>query len=91
MATVYVDRLPPGWFVLDVMRAQRGHTRDWVALLDDRDPDAPQPLQQDRKSAWLRIPGKHRDRDAACDRLEAMVGNSTHCLRISRFEPRAGV
>ena len=85
MATEYVDRLPPGWFVLDVMRAHRGHTRDWVALLVDWDPDAPRvgppPGSQ---SAWLRIPGKHRNRDAACDRLEAIVASHPEKARARR-------
>jgi hypothetical protein len=32
-----LDRPPPGWFVLDVMRKSR--TWDWVALMLDVDPE----------------------------------------------------
>jgi len=34
----YLDRLPAGWFVLDVMR-QKSRGCDWVALAVDVDPD----------------------------------------------------
>src|SRR5215212_3469283 len=33
-----LDRPPPGWFVLDVMRSESGK-RDWVALMVDVAPD----------------------------------------------------
>ena len=34
----YLDRLEPGWFLLDVMRAKAGE-QNWVALMIDVDPD----------------------------------------------------
>jgi hypothetical protein len=37
-AIEYLDRLPPGWFALDVMRSE-ARKRDWVALLADVHPD----------------------------------------------------
>jgi hypothetical protein len=38
MTTEYLDRMEPGWFALDVMKA-KARGRDWVALLIDIDPD----------------------------------------------------
>ena len=36
-----LDRPPAGWFVAAVMKAGRGRTWDWVALMIDIDPTAP--------------------------------------------------
>jgi hypothetical protein len=72
----YLDHLPAGWFVLDVMRA-KGRTRDWVALAIDADPDDYRAYRiHTVRQAWVRIPGKYRNRDAACDALEAMIASS---------------
>jgi hypothetical protein len=64
------DRPPPGWFVLDVMRV-KSRSWDWTALMIDCDPDDHQKGRR-ANACWVRIPGKHRNRDAACDMLEAM-------------------
>jgi hypothetical protein len=37
-AKEYLDRPPPGWFVLEIMQ-QRLRGRDWVALVIDVDPE----------------------------------------------------
>lgn len=39
MTIEYLDRPPPGWFVLDVMKAKSTRKWDWVALMVDVDPD----------------------------------------------------
>jgi hypothetical protein len=72
-AIEYLDRLPPGWFALHVMRGERKW--DWVALVVDFDPDDPNYIgpPANAHDAWVRIPGKHRDRDAAWDALEQMM------------------
>jgi hypothetical protein len=66
----YVERPPPGWFVLDVMR-KKARSRDWVALLVDVDPGDPGAVPN--ASCWFAIPGKHRDSDAAWETLETMM------------------
>jgi hypothetical protein len=72
-AIEYLDRPPPGWFVLDVMKRQSWKW-DWCALLIDVDPDTDKFKHcYNCKTAWLRIPGKHRNRDAAWDALEALL------------------
>ena len=72
MPTEYLDRPPPGWFVLDVMRA-KARSRHWTALMLDVDPDNhPKQWPPDMRSAFVRIPGKHQNRDAAWDALEDM-------------------
>jgi hypothetical protein len=85
MTTIeYLDRPPAGWFVLDVMPEHERDVmpcqrkRDWVALMIDADPDElkrnPCPWAYRRaREAWLRIPGKHRTRDAAWGRLQDML------------------
>jgi hypothetical protein len=35
----YLDRVPPGWFVLDVMQAGKRKRVHWAALIIDVDPD----------------------------------------------------
>jgi hypothetical protein len=77
----YLDQPPPGWFVLDVMPAKEGRTRDWVALMVDVHPDeyaaavrsafrrwdGVDKLEVAVRECWLRVPGKYKDRDAAWD------------------------
>jgi len=38
MTVEYLDRLEPGWFVLDVMQA-KAREKNWLALMIDVDPD----------------------------------------------------
>ena len=60
-----------GWYILEVMRKDRGGRNDWVALLVDVDPDADddyQPVQ----SHWLDL-GRHKTRDDAYDHAESMM------------------
>jgi len=72
----YLERPPPSWFVLDVMRREK-RSWNWVALMvdydpedyDREDPDGMRP-PLDSKSAWVRVQGKHRNRDAAWDAFE---------------------
>ena len=79
---------PPGWFILDVMQAERKRTQ-WVALMIDVDPDVlkyckakvaflyvhPKEYQPTRtlREAWVPIAGKYKTRDAAWDALEEMM------------------
>jgi hypothetical protein len=77
--TEYLDRPPPGWFVLELMQ-RKARSRDWVALMVDYDPDDYDPCDPNyirppanAPAAWLLIPGKHSSRDAACDALEDMM------------------
>ena len=65
-----LDRPPPGWFALDVMRKSR--TWDWVALMLDVDPEE-HCLGRPGRGCWVRFPGKHKSRDAACDALQDMM------------------
>ena len=66
------DRLPDGWFVLDVM-CREVRSREWTALVIDMIPRTRTGRRGYRKArqAWFHIPGQHRDRDAAWDALEA--------------------
>ena len=87
---VYLDRVPPDWFVLDVMK-ETARKWDWVALVTDV------PLEELKncqcefpvlflvhakdyrpgprkvRQGWVRIPGKHRNWEAARDAIEDMV------------------
>jgi len=90
-AIEYLDRPPPGWFVLDVMRADSKGKWGWCALMIDVDPDElkhclcktaflyvhPNEYRPDgsctAREAWVLIPGKHRNRDAAWDELENLI------------------
>ena len=73
----FLDRPPPGWFTLDVMQATGPRRLDWVALMIDAQPDDFINYRVETvQEAWVRIPGKHRNRDAAYGALEAMVGAS---------------
>jgi hypothetical protein len=70
---MFIDRPPAGWFTLDVMRTA-WRKWDWVALMIDVPPDdyiARRVVIA--SSVWVRIPGKHRDRDAAWDALGNMI------------------
>jgi hypothetical protein len=71
----YLDRPPIGWFVLDVMKTGRdGCKRDWAALMIDMHPDEfKRCVWKKAREAFVRIPGKHRNRDAALDALEDML------------------
>jgi hypothetical protein len=89
-AIEYLDRPPPGWFVLDVMRKE-SRKWDWTALMVDVDPDElkhclcktaflyvhPNEYRPDgsrvAREAWVRVPGKHRNRDAAWDALKNLI------------------
>jgi hypothetical protein len=67
-----VNSPPAGWFVLEVMRRER-HSWHWVVLMIDVDPDEYCVGYRTARSCLVRIPGKHRSRDAAWDRFEEMV------------------
>ena len=68
----YLDRPPPGWFVLDVMKINYRKT-DWAAIIIDVDPDdfvaRPEVRAQSR---WLKL-GKHKSRDDAWDHADQML------------------
>jgi hypothetical protein len=67
----YLDRPPPGWFVLDVMRCE-ARKWDWCASMLD----VPYDDFMNHRAArhcWVRIPGKHRTRDDAWEALENMM------------------
>lgn len=85
-----IDQPPPGWFLVEVMRAE-SRKWDWVALVVDVHPDNlknctcdfPAAFYIDPKKyrpgshkvgqCWVRIPGKHRNRDAAWGAFQAMM------------------
>jgi hypothetical protein len=71
----YLDRPPAGWHVLDVMRRSSRRKWDWVALMIDVDPDDFLARRADTSSpeCWVRIPGKHRTREAACEALQDLL------------------
>jgi hypothetical protein len=88
-AIKYLDRLPPGWFALDVMR-EKSRKWDWVALTVDVHPDELKhcrcriaflyvhpneyrPGNRRAREAWVRVPGKHRNKDAAWDALQDLM------------------
>jgi hypothetical protein len=72
----FLDQMPTGWFVLNVMPLEEDG-RDWCALVTDVDPDT------DDLSWWLRdptndntfvrIPGQHETWEAARDALEDLL------------------
>lgn len=68
----YLDRPPSGWFALDVMRKEK-RKWDWVALMIDVHPEDYPTLFATARQGWLRIPGKHKNRDAAHDALANMI------------------
>jgi hypothetical protein len=67
----YLDRPPAGWFTLEVIK-ENARKRDWVALMIDVHPDELKHYRTARE-AWVRVPGKHRNRDAAWDALQDMM------------------
>ena len=85
MTSEYLDRLPDGSFVL-LMRTE-ARKWDWVAWVIDPhtyciyadaaelgvDPIVPKDERKAQQCRPLRIPGKHRNRDAAWAALEAMI------------------
>jgi hypothetical protein len=69
----HLGRPPPGWFVVDVMRSE-ARKRDWVALMIDVPLDEYRRGRRTMKrNVFVRIPGKHRNRDAAYDALEGLM------------------
>ena len=71
-AIEYVDRPPPGWFVMDVMR-ESARKWDWVAVMIDVDPEDFRERRAEGRFCYVRLPGKYRNRDVAWDTLEAMM------------------
>jgi hypothetical protein len=67
-----LDRPPPGWFVLDIMR-KAARKSDWVALMIDVHPEDFAKGRAARQ-CWVRIPGKHRDPDMAKAALDEIIG-----------------
>jgi hypothetical protein len=64
----------PGWFVLDVMRADMGRTQNWVALTVDIDPNDREAWRLRKgRSCRIRIVGKHGNRDTGWNALEDMM------------------
>ncbi len=63
-----LDRPPRGWFALIVLR-ETARKWDWVAILSDVE-DADAPIA---RCGLFRIPGKHRNYDAAWGALEDMM------------------
>jgi hypothetical protein len=75
MLIEYLDRPPFGWFPFTVMRKE-WRKWDWVVVMIDVPPDdyvAHRVATGTVRSAWVRIPGKHRNKDAACAALEDMI------------------
>jgi hypothetical protein len=93
-----IDRPPPGWFGLDVVR-KTSRKWDWVALMVDIDPDdlkncacefpalfyvdpneyRPGVAWPRRASqVWVRVPGKHRNKDAAWDAFQDVLETALH-------------
>jgi hypothetical protein len=46
---------------------------NWVAFMIDVDPDEIERGRTAHETAWVRIPGKHRNRDSAWAALEDML------------------
>jgi len=67
----FVDTPPRGWFIFEVFRHHR-RGWDWVVLMIDVDPDD-RPIGRSAREVWVRIPGKHRSRDAAWTALEDLM------------------
>lgn len=68
MTTIkYLHRPPAGWFPLDVIR-EHARKRDRIALMIDVDPDDLNRCAKAQK-AWVRIPGRYRNKDAAWNAL----------------------
>lgn len=84
-----IDRPPAGWFALDVCRAKSRtwdwvalmvdvhpdelkHCQCGVAMLYVH-PNDYRPGNRIAREAWVRVPGKHRNKDAAWDAVEDML------------------
>lgn len=91
MSTVEIlDRLPAGWFALNVVKETRKWD-SWVALMIDVHPSElkhclckiaflyvePDKYRPDgsrtAREAWVRVPGKHRNKEAAWDALQDVL------------------
>jgi hypothetical protein len=72
MMPEFLDRPPPGWFVLDVLRIE-ARKWSWGAYMIDVDPDREQDNYRLGRVVRVRIPGKHQNRDAAWDALDEMM------------------
>jgi hypothetical protein len=71
-----VNQTPAGWFPLDVMLETDGSKGRWVALMIDFDPGDPKeyrPWPHRAQQLWLRIPGKHKNKNAAWDALQDIM------------------
>ena len=69
----YLDQPPAGWFVLDVMPSEMDN-EEWAALMIDVDPDYMQARAfGTTREVFVRIPGRHSDREAACEALQDMM------------------
>lgn len=68
----YLDRPAFGWFALDVMRKE-ARKWNWVALMIDVDPNDYRSGDRTARQCWVRIPGKHRNKDAAWDTLQELM------------------
>jgi hypothetical protein len=95
-AIEYLDRPPPGWFPLDVMKASEGRKWDWVGLMIDVHPDElkhcrcrmawlyvhPDDYKPDgnrtAQEAYVRVPGKHRNKEAAWNALHDIISTPGH-------------
>jgi hypothetical protein len=71
-AIEYLDRPALGWFALAVMRKE-ARKWNWVALMIDVHPDDFPALYRTARQCWVRIPGKHRNEDAAWDALQELM------------------
>jgi hypothetical protein len=65
-----VDAAPAGWFALGVVR-DRGWK--WAAMMIDVSLDQAVRRPHDVRSVWVRVPGKHRTKEAATAALAEMM------------------
>jgi hypothetical protein len=87
-AIEFLDRPPAGWFTLEIFREGERrwlalmidvHPDDLKNCLCDFpallfvSPDDYRPGHRTARQTWVRVPGKHRSRDAAWDALEEMM------------------
>lgn len=70
--TATIDHVPDGWIILDVMR-RSAHSWTWVALVVDEWPHVCAEQGRMGQAAWLPVPGKHQNRDAAWEALQDMT------------------
>lgn len=67
------DRPPPGWYVVDVMKVT-ARKWDWSALMIDVSiDDFVSRRKHNARQRFFRIPGKHRNRDAALVALDSLM------------------